>query len=151
MIPATTERVSKHTAECVNKEIRERTDKNVLCAAAGGPDALGRRIAELDREWDIERALEANAATACLLGVVLGTTINRKWFAFPAIVGGFLLQHAIQGWCPPVPVMRRLGFRTQTEINQERCALKTLRGDFRDVPSDGGVASAAAAMQAASR
>lgn len=43
---------------------------------------------------------------------------------------GFLFQHAIQGWCPPLPILRRLGFRTAEEINQERYALKALRGDF---------------------
>jgi hypothetical protein len=46
-------------------------------------------------------------------------------------VGGFLFQHAIEGWCPPVPILRRLGFRTAREIDIERVALKTLRGDFR--------------------
>jgi hypothetical protein len=48
------------------------------------------------------------------------------------MVTGFLLQHAIQGWCPPVPILRRLGFRTADEINRERYALKALRGDFKD-------------------
>ena len=43
---------------------------------------------------------------------------------------GFLLQHALQGWCPPVPVFRRLGVRTTAEIDRERYALKALRGDF---------------------
>ncbi len=50
--------------------------------------------------------------------------------ALPAIVTGFLFQHAIQGWCPPLPVLRRRGFRTAEEINQERYALKALGGDF---------------------
>lgn len=94
---------------------------------------IGDRLAELDREWDIERALEANAASVSLLGVILGTTLSRKWFFLPVIVGGFLLQHAIQGWCPPVPVLRRLGVRTRLEIEQERYALKILRGDFDDL------------------
>jgi hypothetical protein len=34
-----------------------------------------------------------------------------------------------------VPVLRRLGYRTQTEIEQERYALKLLRGDFKEVAS----------------
>lgn len=51
----------------------------------------------------------------------------------PAVVAGFLLQHALQGWCPPLPVFRRLGFRTQAEIERERYALKALRGDFDKV------------------
>ncbi len=35
------------------------------------------------------------------------------------------------GWCPPVPILRRGGLRTRTEINQEKYALKALRGDFQ--------------------
>ena len=57
-------------------------------------------------------------------------TVDRRWLALPAIVTGFLFQHAMQGWCPPLPILRRLGFRTAEEINQERYALKALKGDF---------------------
>jgi hypothetical protein len=45
-------------------------------------------------------------------------------------VSGFLLRHAIEGWCPPVTFLRRSGVRTRMEIEQERYALKILRGDF---------------------
>jgi hypothetical protein len=151
MVPSTTERVPKHTAECVNNQIRAMTEKHVLCAAAGGTEAITKRVAELDREWDIERTLEAHAAIASLAGVVLGVTVSRKWFAFPAIVAGFLLQHAIQGWCPPVPIFRRLGFRTQPEIEKERYALKALRGDFHDLPTGEGRSAAIEAINAVSR
>lgn len=138
MIPSTVERVPQHTAEHVNQGIRRQTEENVARYAAAGPDAIDRRLAELDREWDIERCLEANAATAVLVGVTLGAAVDRKFFFLPAVVAGFLLQHAVQGWCPPVPVFRRLGFRTQSEIEEERYALKALRGDFRNVPGQGG-------------
>ena len=56
-----------------------------------------------------------------------------RWFLLPAAVSGFLLQHAVQGWCPPIPVLRRLGFRTSFEIEQERQALKLIRGDYKSV------------------
>ena len=79
-----------------------------------------------------------NAATVSLIGLTLGATVNRKWFLFPAAVAGFLLQHAVQGWCPPLPVFRRLGVRTQSEIDEERFALKLLRGDFRNLSSSDG-------------
>jgi hypothetical protein len=151
MISSTTDRVVKNTPECINRQIRETTEKNVRCAAAGGVEAIEQRIAELDREWDIERALEANAAVASILGVVFGITRSRKWFVFPAVVGGFLLQHAIQGWCPPVPILRGLGFRTQSEIEKERYALKALRGDFRDIQAGEGVSGAAEALKAVGR
>lgn len=151
MIPSTKDRVPQHTADHVNQTIREMTEKNVIWAAAE-PETLDRRIAALDREWDIERALEANAAVVALLSVTLGITAHRKWFLFPAVVGGFLLQHAIQGWCPPVPVFRRLGFRTQTEIEAERHALKALRGDYREFSDDAqGPSAGVKALNAANR
>jgi hypothetical protein len=137
MLPETTTRVPRHTASHVNARIERQIEENVLRTAAGGREAITRRLAELDREWDIERTLEANAATVSLLGLTLGATVDRRWFVLPAVVAGFLLQHAVQGWCPPVPVFRRLGFRTQTEIDYERYALKVLRGDFQGLPEQG--------------
>ena len=129
MIPSTVERVPQHTAAYSNKLCRQ-TEERVACGAAAGRVAIDCRLAELDETWDIERTLEANAATVSLVGLTLGATVDRKWFIFPAFVAGFLLQHAAQGWCPPLPIFRHLGFRTQPEIDYERYALKMLRGDF---------------------
>lgn len=133
MIPSTTQRVPEQTAPQVNEEIRRDTERSVRRVAVSGRPAMSRRLAELDEEWDIERTLEANAATVALIGLTLGATVDRRWFALPTAVAGFLLQHAIQGWCPPLPMFRRLGFRTQSEIEQERYALKALRGDFEGI------------------
>lgn len=135
MVPETSTRVPQHTAEHVNQRIREQTEANIARYAAAGPEAIDQRLKELDREWDMERTLEANASTLALIGVVLAATVSPWWLLLPGVVAAFLLQHAIQGWCPPVPVFRRLGFRTQTEIDYERYALKALRGDFRDLPT----------------
>lgn len=153
MIPSTVDRVPLHTAEHVNEMIRRQTEHRVSRCAAAGAEAIDRRLGELDREWDIERTLEANAATVALIGLTLGATVSRKWYAFPAVVAGFLLQHAVQGWCPPVPVFRRLGFRTQPEIDYERYSLKSLRGDFGGVSSPDGqdVANVKRALNAARR
>jgi hypothetical protein len=95
-----------------------------------GRDAINLRLFELDRESDIERLLEANASALALTGVILGATVGRRWLLLPAVVLPFLLQHAIQGWCPPVGLFRRFGVRTRAEIDAERYALKALRGDF---------------------
>jgi hypothetical protein len=139
MIPSTVGRVTQHTAAWVNEQIRRETEERVAKYAAQGSEAIDRRLAELDREWDVERTLETNAAAASLVGLTLGATVDRKWFFLPAVVAGFLLQHAVQGWCPPLPVFRRLGFRTAPEIDYERYALKSLRGDFRHLaPAHGG-------------
>lgn len=147
-LPKTTERVARHTAATVNERIAARTHQRVW-DLAGRPDRIEGRLDDLDREWDIERALEANAATVALAGLALGATVDRRFFAVPALVAGFLLQHAVQGWCPPVPILRRLGFRTQSEIERERCALKALRGDFADVQTGGGRSDPAEALRAA--
>jgi hypothetical protein len=68
-----------------------------------------------------------------LTGLALGKTVHRGWYALPAAVAAFLLQHALQGWCPPLPIFRRRGVRTAEEIQHERTALKALRGDFANV------------------
>jgi hypothetical protein len=44
-------------------------------------------------------------------------------------------------------MFRKFGFRTQTEIEQERYALKAIRGDFADVSRAGSVADAMEAVQ----
>src|SRR4051794_28528585 len=133
MLATTTGRVPEHTAAPVNEMIRRRTEATVRRVAAAGPAAIDRRLRGLDEEWDIERCLETMAPSFTLLGVALGLTGSRKFFAIPFVVQPFSLQHPLQGWCPPVPVLRRLGVRTQSEIDEERCALKALRGDFQDL------------------
>ena len=137
LIPPTTSRVADRTDADINARIRRQTEANVAYFAKCGAHAISERLRELDREWDVERLLEANAATIALTGLCLGSLVNRRWFLLPAVVGGFLLQHAVQGWCPPIPIFRRLGMRTQTEIEQERYALKAMRGDFANIPRDG--------------
>jgi hypothetical protein len=137
----TTTRVEQHTDEAMNKKIRLQTERNISHIAHQRRQEINRRLKELDQEWDMERTLEANAASIALLGLGLGALVDRRFFALPAVVAGFLLQHAVQGWCPPVPVFRRLGFRTAREIASERYALKAIRGDFDDLsgtPNEGG-------------
>lgn len=129
-LPSTVERVPIHTAPSVNAGIRNRTARRIEQLVNAPPAAIQKRLDELEQEWDIERALETNASIATLVGLALGTSVDRRWLILPTAVGGFLLQHALQGWCPPLPILRRLGFRTSYEIDAERYALKAMRGDF---------------------
>lgn len=134
------DRVRAQTKPDINRQIDRRLEQRLRFYAAQDKETITERLAELDREWDIERTLQANASSIVLISLLLGVTSSRKWFVVPAIVSGFLLRHAIQGWCPPVPVLRRLGARTRLEIEQERYALKILRGDFDAVlKTEGGV------------
>jgi len=125
-------RVPRNTEEEVNHRIQAEIERSVRWHATR-PEHIARRLCELDAEWDIERAIEANASTLALAGVVLAARGSRSWLLLSGLVTAFLLQHALQGWCPPVPVLRRLGFRTAREIERERQALKALRGDFGQV------------------
>lgn len=120
------DRVRRSTAADVNMRIDRQTDANIRRYSAASREDILRRIDELDREWDIERALEVNASSLALGGLALGLTVNRRWLALPAVVLAFLFQHGFQGWCPPLPVLRRLGFRTRGEIDREKYQLKAL-------------------------
>ncbi len=133
----TVSRVSVHTAPSINRRIRREMECR-LRYYADHPEEIDERLRELDREWDIERTLEANAAGVGLGAFGLAVLAGRKFLLLPVAVFGFLLQHALHGWCPPVPVFRRLGVRTQTEIEVERYALKILRGDFDDAKAKDG-------------
>ncbi|MEX0775647.1 MAG: hypothetical protein WD042_08010 [Phycisphaeraceae bacterium] len=151
MIAATAQRVASNTAEHINEQIRHQTEENVAACASAGPKAIEQRLEELDHEWDIERCVETLAPSLTLLGLGLGLTVSRKWFIVPAVVQAFFLQHAVQGWCPPVPILRRLGVRTAHEIDQERNALKSLRGDYRHIPKRRDGDAARRALDAAER
>jgi hypothetical protein len=131
------DRVRAQTASHINDEIDQRTRRRLLRASGAPPAAISRLIADLDEEWDIERWLETNASLLALSGTLLGIFVNKKFLAIPCLVLPFLLQHAIQGWCPPVPLFRRKGIRTRREIDAEKYALKALRGDFVAVKRNG--------------
>ncbi|MGV3486283.1 MAG: hypothetical protein ACO1RT_17825 [Planctomycetaceae bacterium] len=126
MIPATNQRVANSTSDEVNEQIRLEMEQRLAHYRYASPHAIQSRLRELDQEWDTERTLEANAATIAFTGSVLAATVDRRWAYLPMLVSAFLFQHAIQGWCPPLPIIRRLGVRTMSEIEEERRALEDL-------------------------
>jgi hypothetical protein len=124
------DRVREHTDPERQRQIDAALRERVSRYADASPAELSARIRELEQESDMERVLETNASILALAGVLGGAFLNRRILAVPVIVLSFLLQHARQGWCPPVPLFRRLGVRTRQEIDAERSALKAMRGDF---------------------
>jgi hypothetical protein len=125
IVPSTKNRVPAHTSRQVNRRI-QKTIENRVETLKDHPELIRQRLAKLDREWDIERAIEMNASALAFIGTSLGAAHSKRWLALPLLVTGFLFQHAIQGWCPPVPILRRLGFRTVYEIEEERRHLLAL-------------------------
>ena len=124
------DRVRAHTAPALRARVDRETVECLQAFQTADRETTGEHIHELEREWDVERYLQTNASILTLGGVLLGATVSRKFLVLPAAVLGFFMQHALQGWCPPIPVFRRMGVRTRKEINREKYALKAMRGDF---------------------
>jgi len=129
------DRVREHTAPSVNRRIDRATEGSVDACVNSGPEAVRQRLAALDYEWDVDRALMVNFAVVGGAAFAVGLTryastpiwARRRtgFLSFFGVQLGFLLLHGVVGWCPPASLFRRLGFRTQREIDAERGALRS--------------------------
>lgn len=131
MLPATTARVPQFTQPTLNEQLQRQTQQNVEQAANSSPQTIDRRLCELDEEWDVDRAIAATTATATVIGIVLTIAVDFWFLLLPALADLSLLLYAVIGWCPLLSPFRSFGFRTSTEIDYERYAIKALRGDFQ--------------------
>lgn len=136
IIPSTFDRVRKNTPDVINEKIDQKTQQNIQYYSTRDESAIKERIKELDKEWDVERTLELNASLIALGGIILGATIHKRWLILPFMVTSFLAQHAIQGWCPPLPLFRKMGIRTRKEIDKERYALLEAIDDRNTLDED---------------
>ena len=124
-----TDLIRERTADSANRKI-DRLTRGAIAEVEDSPDRIRERLAELDREWNVDRALMANFAIAgAISGGLAMRSLKRTgrlggWGKLFWVQMSFLLHHAVRGWCPPMPVMRRLGFRSPREICAERCALE---------------------------
>lgn len=129
------DRVRKNTASNVNEKMDQVLLENMRKAITN-KGLIDTRIAQINKEWDIERWLETNASIIAFVGILLAYFFNIYWLILPAVVLVFLFEHAVQGWCPPLPIFRRFNVRTQKEIDQELYSLKLIRGDFNNITVD---------------
>lgn len=132
MISATATRVEEHTAPPINRKNRKQIEESIAKFSSGDPVAIEDRLQSLEREWDIERTLQTNFAIVSLVGLALGAFYDKRWLALTSGAAAFMVQHSLQGWCPPLAALRRLGVRSAREIEDEVFALKALRGDFQN-------------------
>jgi hypothetical protein len=134
MLLAARAHLPAHTAAQIERRIAADIDSS-LAYFARHPDEIDAKLRALDREWDIERVVMANAALLAFVGVVLGARRRKGlWLLLPAAVTGFLFQHATSGGFPPPVALRRLGYRTAREIETERNGLLGLRGPSPGLP-----------------
>lgn len=129
MFPATTEKAERNTSAAALQRFDQQLRENIARIKGADRQAIEQRLSELDREWNIERAIGLEAPTMILLGLALGSLSNRKWFAVSAMAARMVILHNLQGWYPLLPVFRAAGLRTAEEIEQERMALKALLGE----------------------
>ena len=146
MTSSTATCVENSTDSHVQDRIRSQVRERLARFETANQRELTYRLAELDQEWDIERALELHFSGVVLGGIAFGTLSNRKWYLLPAIAACFMIEHVMEGWCPQLIVLRRLGFRTAAEINHERTALKIMRGDFAHLGLSGNQATSQAPL-----
>lgn len=129
MFAKTTQRVDANTSPEIKKRFRERLIANVNRFLGSDREAIDKRLKELDREWNVERAIELEAPLIIGLGAALGLLHNRKWFAVSGVAAGMVVLHNTKGWYPLLPVFQRMGLRSQKDIDTERNALRVLRKD----------------------
>lgn len=130
------DRLRAHTAPDVNAQIDDAMRDRLFRYAGASDREIAARLDALEREWDVERCIECLAPAAALTGIVLSVLRGRRWLIVPGVALGWLLQHAVRGGAAPLAALRNLGVRTRHEIDEERYALKALRGDFAGLPPD---------------
>lgn len=116
------DRIRAMTPYSVNERLDKKTQERLVSIERMGSDAAWKRLEELDREWDIDRALMTFFSTAVFAQLVMARR-NRKWLWGPLIQSPLLFMHSLIGWCPPVSLLRPMGFRTSKEIQAEREAI----------------------------
>jgi hypothetical protein len=115
------------------------TRKNLLFYGSLGREALDERIQALEDEWDLEKAGAVLLSGAGVLGLVMGLIGSRHWRLLAWAAVPLLFLHGRGQWKSAEGLLRPLGFRPRRDIQEEKYALKAMRGDYGDHGrSDGG-------------
>jgi hypothetical protein len=112
-------------------ELEERLKKVV----EAGPIAIEERLNELDREWSVGRMTKVVLAGIIGLGLGLALAHDILWLIVAGIGALFLAQYMVAPRCMLGGIIRRFGFRPGTDIENEKLALRALRGDFQQLPT----------------
>lgn len=113
----------------------EPLDASLARLADQGPEAISGRLQDLDCEWSIGRATKAGAGLLVLGSLAASFRRNRLLSAASLAAGCCLTQYLFSRKSWLESLFQELGFRPRAEIERERIALRTLRGDFRSAPT----------------
>ncbi|MFN8610121.1 MAG: hypothetical protein U0931_21440 [Vulcanimicrobiota bacterium] len=119
------DRVRRHTHQLVNQKIDMEIQASLDRLHGAPPAAVRARLERLEHEWDIDQIIEGQAGALVNLGLALCRR-DRRGYMLAGLGFAGLLSHALTGWSPTLPLLRRLGFRTRREIDREKFALLSL-------------------------
>lgn len=100
-----------------------------------GPSAITERLCELEVEWTAGRAAKATAGVLIVVGLGLSLTVNLMFLIVPIIGGAVMFQYIFGRTSLIGQLFHAFGFRSGSEIDQEKMALRVLRGDFASLPT----------------
>lgn len=129
--PPVRDPIRARTSAASNARIDQRT-RAAVDEVAVSRARIQARLGDLDREWSVDRAVMLAFAIAGGTSATLAMRgLARRghtggWGALFFTQLGFLAYHAARRWCPPLPILRRLGVRSQREIDAERAALEAM-------------------------
>ncbi len=106
---------------------------NVRYYGALGEAGITARIEALEREWDGETFIRTALTATGLTGMVMGLAGSRFWRVLAWLSLPALFAVSRGKWASEKPLLRFLGLRSRLEIQEEKYALKALRGDFKSV------------------
>jgi len=113
-------------AERAARRAAARVQERNLAYYAGRPEEIERRLAELDAEMDVERAMDVYGLRAAALGGALAILRGRGWALLPLAVAGMLALQSCTGDSGARRWLRKMGYRTAQEIAAEEDALLDL-------------------------
>jgi hypothetical protein len=109
-------------------------EKRLACLADAGHQAITDRLDQIENEWSAGRMTKVTIGVLILAGLGL-SLLSSWWLVLPATGGLLLLQYLFSRTSWLGALFRATGFRSGAEIDQEKFALKALRGDFRHLPT----------------
>jgi hypothetical protein len=110
-------------------------EARLACLADAGPQAISDRLDQLDREWSAGRMTKAIIGVLIAAGLALTALAGPWWLTLPAVGGFFLLQYLFSRTSWLGATFQEMGFRSGADIDQEKFALRALRGDFKNLPT----------------
>ncbi len=101
--------------------IDEKIRETIASYSTKPEEEIGERLEKLEKEWNAEKTARTNAIMLSLLGLGMGLFSNRRWFLLSGL--------ALPLFFTKKP-LKMVGIRSQKEIEAEKYALRSLRGDF---------------------